>query len=607
MTKINTQLVKTLLSLAVCSLMACNSNINDKPENLDKIAEQVAGFDKYKHSIGDREYYLVKPNNYNANKAYKLLLAFHGSKGTASEMRNMAKFEQYDDNYLIVYPQSKVEEWNEGCDCNKPNRLGIDDLDFVNQIIDDVKLNYHILDDEIYSTGFSQGALFTQNLLCNSSEKFKAVASVAAPMSVQLSEVCNISEPTDYLLIHGTKDNVLPYKGQKHSNWGLISSPDATSLIAQLNQINTEPSVNNLTDNLVLTEYKNETHRTQLLTAQNAGHSWFVNNLDTSKYILKFFQQSSNIKLPKNSFMIKTPSGFNHVRAMGLNNDGPAIVLISGFNKNFHSDSAWYALLQPLLAENYRVYSIDRAGNAWGDYNDQASYRYFVDDLHTVLKSLNEDEISLVSFASSNITAQLFQDKYASDIKINNMVWIDPDILLPHSIALYKGYPVDWYEEFIIDILPYVEEDYFTERSTEKVAAETLEIKDMIAEDLQDKMDWDFYHTITSQRLTITGQKIRATEIANYPTDLDTVSNIALNLDIPITVIDSDFEQADINNADQEDKANLIKWQQEGSQWSKDIAEQTGGQYIELTNSKHLVPFENPEVIKQAIAHLLAQ
>ncbi|WP_052380255.1 MULTISPECIES: alpha/beta hydrolase [unclassified Pseudoalteromonas] len=600
MTKIDLNVYKTFAVTAMLSLMACNNT--DSP---GQTLEKQPAFEQNKKVIDDREYYLIKPDNYKADKAYKLLLAFHGSGGSSEQMRNLARFEQYSDDYLIAYPQSKVEEWNEGCNCNKPNRLGINDLEFVDQIIEQIQSEHHILEDEIYGTGYSQGALFSQNLLCNRSDKFKAIASVAAPMSVQLSEACNISDPTDYLSIHGKNDKVLPYLGRYHNNWGLISSPDAISLIADLNQINTEPTSTTVKEGLIETQYKNDTNTTQLLTAVNGGHTWSLNNLDTSQYILNFFDQATSVQLPKHSFMIKTPSGLNHVRAMGLNNNGPAVVLISGFNKNFHSDSAWYALLQPLLAENYRVYSIDRAGNAWGDYNEKASYQYFVDDLYAILKSLNETDISLVSFASSNITAQLFQDKYSiEDIKINNMVWVDPDILLPHSIEHYKGYPVDWYKEYIVDLMPYYEENYFTERSTTKIAAEIVEIEEMIPPELADKMDWEFYHNIANRRLTITGQKIRATEIANYSADLDSVRDIAINTNIPITVIDSDFEQTDIDNAE-ENVENLIKWQQEGTEWSKKVAQQTGGQYIPLPNAKHLVPFENPMVIKQAIDHFL--
>lgn len=54
-------------------------------------------------------------------------------------------------------------------------------------------------------------------------------------MSDRLSMICNISVPTNYMLIQGTDDTVLPYKGLLHHNFGLISAPDAMALIAQQN------------------------------------------------------------------------------------------------------------------------------------------------------------------------------------------------------------------------------------------------------------------------------------------------------------------------------------------------------------------------------------
>lgn len=136
MTKINLNVYKTFVVTAMLSLMACNNT--DSPE---QTLEKQSAFEQNKKVIDDRKYYLIKPDNYNADKAYKLLLAFHGSGGNSEQMRNIVRFEEYSDDYLIAYPQSKVEEWNEGCNCNKPNRLGINDLEFVNHIIKQYNLN----------------------------------------------------------------------------------------------------------------------------------------------------------------------------------------------------------------------------------------------------------------------------------------------------------------------------------------------------------------------------------------------------------------------------------------------------------------------------------
>ena len=65
-------------------------------------------------------------------------------------------------------------------------------------------------------------------------------------------------------------------------------------------------------------------------------------------------------------------------------------------------------------------------------------------------------------------------------------------------------------------------------------------------------------------------------------------------------MINSDFEQQQINQ-NPEQKSQLLAWQQEGDGWSKEQAQRSGGQYIELKDSDHLVLFQQPAVITEAV------
>ena len=145
--------------------------------------------------LGDRSYFLDLPAGYQPQQQYKLLLAFHGSGGSSGNMQNTANFTRYSDDYIVAYPQAGTTEWNEGCKCNIANRLGIDDLGFVDALIADVSAKHRIATGEVYAAGFSQGGLFTQNLACNRSSSFKAFAVVAAPMSDQLWQSCAPAQP----------------------------------------------------------------------------------------------------------------------------------------------------------------------------------------------------------------------------------------------------------------------------------------------------------------------------------------------------------------------------------------------------------------------------
>lgn len=570
--------------------------------------------DKAKVTLNNRSYYISEPTeNFDPKKSYKLLLAFHGSGQSAKGMRSMVQFESASENYLVVYPQSKVEEWNEGCNCNKPHRLGIDDLSFVEDVVADVKTKYNIIDDELYAVGFSQGGLFAQNLMCNSQLKFAGIASVASPMSTYLSQQCQINNNTNYLMVHGTKDNTLPYKGLVHSNFGLISSESAIALIAKQNNIDADVVLEN-NESIDKFIFQNNSHLNQLIAIKGGGHSWTFNQFNTTNEVVSFFDSVSNKKLDLFSSLYRIEqvnSKDVHVRSMGLEHSGPAIILLSGFNKNYHSDSAWFSLLQPLIAKTHRVHVIERFGNGFSSLVDQPSYTSFAPALDKTLAVLNEDEFIMVSFASANILAHTWQNLTAAQVNgsevrnhLKGMVWIDPDILLPHSISLYQDWPVSWYREVGDDLIAHIQQGNWTARTLDKLADERANTSELIAEMYQEEMNWPYFDLISQSRASIEKQLIRAKEVMNYHDDLVIVQGIEISTSIPITVIDTDFETHDIETAEPEYVDVLKLWQQEGSQWSQLISEQSGGQYIPLTNSDHMAVFQHPDEIIKAILHL---
>lgn len=562
--------------------------------------------------LGNRQYFLAKPANFDQEKAYKLLLAFHGSGQGAKSMQNFVRLENEDNDYIVVYPQSEVEEWNEGCSCNKPHRLGIDDLGFVENVVAEVTNNYNIIESEMYAVGFSQGGLFTQNLMCNSKLQFKAIATVAAPMSKQLSELCQITNKTNYLLVHGTNDAVLPYNGVPNGNFALIGSERAIELIARQNGIDAQVEVSN-NENITNFIYQNDEHINQLVRIDEGGHSWTFENYPSSSQIVNFFNSVSDKSLDPYSDLYRVQhnevSKDIHVRTMGASHEGPAVVLLSGFNKNYHADSAWFALLQPMLAKTHKVHVIERLGNGFSSLSEQPSYTSFAPLLDEVLAKLNEQEIILVTFASGNLLAQAWLNSEQSDStsSLKGMLWIDPDVLLPHSVALYQDWPVVWYREVKDKLLPHIAEGNWTERTITKLDAEREAHAALIAEEYKADMDWAYYDVISKQRSSIEKQIVRANEIINYHDDLALAMAYEVSSTVPLSVIDTDFESIDIANAEPDFVARLIKWQEEGSEWSKLISERSNGHYIPLENSDHMAVFQHPDEIITAINQLANQ
>lgn len=587
--------------IMLLTLIGCQSSDGDNHmPATGAITEQI--------ELDGRSYLLALPQNYQSDKSYKLLLTFHPSGGDSKGMQSFSQFEKLSNDYIFAYPKSEQAEWNEGCDCNIAHRLGADDLGFTLKVIDDIKARHNIAAGEVYAAGYSQGGLFVQNLACNLSESFKAVAVVAAPMSEQLAASCSPVKPVTIMMVHGTADPVLPYQGMEHSNFGLISSPETIALLADKNAALPYALEKSINSNVSLRSYHNGRQKFQLYSINNGGHNWQFANFDTSREILNFFAAAEQPELPGHSRLVSTAQGQFHLRAMGLDNPGPAVVLLAGPNYNYHSDSAWFAALQPLLAQQYRVYSVDRLGNAYSSSSDDVSYRRFADDLALVMQQLDETQLAIVAFASASISARWFYQLHQQQFDIKAMLYIDPDIPLAHSLSLYQGYPADWYLANLDALLPHLAAGNWTDRTQDKLDVEYQEVQ-QLASQHNVQLDWSYFEQIMQLRLLIPQQQTRAREIAAYIADLDSYAALPMLTAIPVSVIDSDFEQQQIAAAtdDAQLLAALQQWQQESSAWSVEQASISNGQYIALSSSDHLVPLQRPDTIKQALNWLFDQ
>jgi poly(3-hydroxybutyrate) depolymerase len=248
--------------------------------------------------LGDRSYVVEFPNDYSETKSYRLLLAFHGSNGNGFSMKTLAQFKEYSKDYIFVYPVAATENWEEGCKCNKPYRLGIDDVGFVSSLIDTLQSTYTVSTNEVYAVGFSQGGLFTYNIACKLSEKIKAVAVVAAPMSVPLANDCTDGHNMNIMMIHGKSDNVLQYNGYTDPNpndgdFSLLSSPATFAHWAKANNYTDDISITNQSSS---SSYSIESYSgvgkgtVQLVSIGSGTHSWQFSDFNTSLEIIRFFK-----------------------------------------------------------------------------------------------------------------------------------------------------------------------------------------------------------------------------------------------------------------------------------------------------------------------------
>lgn len=88
--------------------------------------------------------------------------------------------------------------------------LGIDDLTFIDTLLDDVEDAYCIDRNRVVAAGFSAGAAMAQALSCTFPWRFAAVAGSGG---TNLTDPCPSSPPTDVLVLHGTADPIAPPAG----------------------------------------------------------------------------------------------------------------------------------------------------------------------------------------------------------------------------------------------------------------------------------------------------------------------------------------------------------------------------------------------------------
>lgn len=160
----------------------------------------------------DRNYLLYSPASYSEQTPSALIVVLHGGHGDAGKTADRTGFKPLADQegFLVLYPEAAEKHWNDG---RKTTASNIDDVAFINALIDHVAKQRQIDKQRVYVTGLSNGGMMTQRLACESPQRFSAFASVIANLPVSMKAVCKPGQPVSMMLINGTDDPLMPYAG----------------------------------------------------------------------------------------------------------------------------------------------------------------------------------------------------------------------------------------------------------------------------------------------------------------------------------------------------------------------------------------------------------
>ncbi len=283
------------------------------------------------------------------------------------------------------------------------------------------------------------------------------------------------------------------------------------------------------------------------------------------------------------------------------NSKAPWVVLLSGPNGSWHSDTAWFASLAPLLAETHRVIAIDRASLVTDNANNPLGYAHFATDIQAVFGQFNIESATVVAFASSNISLQLFLQKPDNQGAVKRALLIDPDALTDFSSARYVE-DAKPFKDNLEKYVDYISAGKYTPRVKQKNAADQEKVLALI--NGGDKFDKQYFDTLFQARLALNNQINLFKEIAIYHRDLHTVMQTNWPKSVPITIFDTDFELEYAESAEDEKvKKSLLDWRLDAKAYYQELVKlNPNSEYIETNSRSHLYQMEHPEKIIELIS-----
>jgi polyhydroxybutyrate depolymerase len=162
-----------------------------------------------------REYRLYKPASYTGNKAVPLVINLHGYGSNNFEQEFYGSFKAVADtaDFLVALPNGTIDNTGKRFWNTFGGASTVDDVAFIDNLIDSLKAIYNIDPQRIYSTGMSNGGFMSYALACKLNNRIAAIASVTGSMIVPDLNACKPKRPVPVMEIHGTADPVVPYEG----------------------------------------------------------------------------------------------------------------------------------------------------------------------------------------------------------------------------------------------------------------------------------------------------------------------------------------------------------------------------------------------------------
>jgi len=186
----------------------------------------------------DRPYDVRVPSGDTTGAPVPVVVVIHGGGGSAENAETMTCpggdrdeagcLQGLGDRegFLTVFPNGssfppvrKLRTWNAGggsdgwnCTSGRACKEHVDDMSYLDAVLDDLAARYHIDPGRVYAVGLSNGAALAHRLACERADRFAAIVAAAGSNQFSTTADCAPSAPVAVMQIHGTDDPCWTYE-----------------------------------------------------------------------------------------------------------------------------------------------------------------------------------------------------------------------------------------------------------------------------------------------------------------------------------------------------------------------------------------------------------
>ncbi|MEU6696971.1 poly(3-hydroxybutyrate) depolymerase [Pseudonocardia sp. NPDC046786] len=221
----------------------------------------------------DRAVRLHLPPDYTADRAWPVVLVFHGRGNSGPTTEEFSELSA--PPAILAYPDGVPggedrRAW-QGAPYSAP---GVDDVAFTGDLLDELESTLCVDTKRVYATGKSNGGGFTEILACRLADRIAAFAPVAGAYYRAGEPPCEPGRAVPVLSFHGTGDVTIPYAGDAAR--GLPAIPDWVAGWADRNSCTPQPATRRIEPDVTVSTWSgcDDRARVEHVAIDDAGHTW---------------------------------------------------------------------------------------------------------------------------------------------------------------------------------------------------------------------------------------------------------------------------------------------------------------------------------------------